>query len=489
MIGIIGSGIAGLSAGLRLRSLGYEVTVFEAHSGPGGKLDEISQDGYRFDLGPSLFTMPQYIDELFELFNENPRDHFNYLKKETLCNYFWTDGTRFQTPAERERFITAFSTSFKENPAKVRQFLEDNELKYELTAPLFLGRSLHRLKTYLNGITVKAIAKIYRLDLFKSLYQTLQSYFKNPKSLQFFSRHATYNGSSPYQTPGIMSLIPHLEMHFGTYYPEGGMRSITESLYQLAIRHGVHFHFDEKVTRIDLNKGKVIGLSTAKGSYPFDIVVSNMDVVPTYRKLLTGIKAPEKTLAQERSSSALIFYWGIQKTFKELDLHNIFFSDSYEEEFNCIFKKKTLSEDPTVYVNISSKHTASDAPEGGENWFVMINAPGNYGQNWEELIDLSRERILNKLSLLLGVNIQELIETEFVWDPRGIEAKTDSFLGALYGAASNDRMAAFLRHPNRAPQISNLYFCGGSVHPGGGIPLCVQSGKIVSELINEDYPK
>ena len=489
MIGIIGSGIAGLSAALRLRSLGYEVTVFEAHTGPGGKLDEISQDGYRFDLGPSLFTMPQYIDELFELFDENPRDHFNYLKKETLCNYFWTDGTRFQTPADKEEFITSFSTSFKENPAKVRRFLEDNSLKYELTAPLFLERSLHRLKTYLNGITVKAIAKIYRLDLFKSLYSTLQSYFKNPKSLQFFSRHATYNGSSPYQTPGIMSLIPHLEMHFGTYYPEGGMRSITESLYQLAIRHGVQFRFDEKVTRIDLHKGKVIGLSTAKGSYPFDIVVSNMDVVPTYRKLLTGIKAPEKTLAQERSSSALIFYWGIQKTFKELDLHNIFFSDRYEEEFNCIFKKKTLSEDPTVDVKISSKHTASDDPEGGENWFVMINAPGNYGQNWEELIDLSRERILNKLSLLLGVNIKEFIETEFVWDPRGIEAKTDSFLGALYGAASNDRMAAFLRHPNRAPQISNLYFCGGSVHPGGGIPLCVQSGKIVSELINEDYPK
>jgi len=489
VIGIIGSGIAGLSAALRLRSLGYEVTVFEAHTGPGGKLDEISQEGYRFDLGPSLFTMPQYIDELFDLFNENPRDHFNYLKKETLCNYFWTDGTRFQTPADKEEFINSFSTSFKENPAKVRQFIEDNELKYELTAPLFLGRSLHRLKTYLNGITVKAIARIYRLDLFKSLYSTLQSYFKNPKSLQFFSRHATYNGSSPYQTPGIMSLIPHLEMHFGTYYPEGGMRSITESLYQLAIRNGVQFHFDEKVTQIDLHQGKVIGISTAKGSYPFDIVVSNMDVVPTYRKLLTGIKAPEKTLAQERSSSALIFYWGIHKTFKELDLHNIFFSDSYEEEFNCIFREKTLSEDPTVYVNISSKHTVTDAPEGGENWFVMINAPGNYGQNWEELIDLSRERILNKLSLQLGVNIKELIETEFVWDPRGIEAKTDSFLGALYGAASNDRMAAFLRHPNRAPQISNLYFCGGSVHPGGGIPLCVQSGKIVSELINEDYPK
>ena len=489
MIGIIGSGIAGLSAALRLRSLGYEVTVFEAHPGPGGKLDQITQGRYRFDLGPSLFTMPQYIDELFELYGENPRDHFNYLRKETLCNYFWSDGTRYQTPRDKQQFVESFSDTFNENPVKVKKFLEDNGLKYELTAPLFLQRSLHRIKTYLNWLTLRAILKINRLDLFQPLYNTLESYFKNPKSLQFFSRHATYNGSSPYQTPGIMSLIPHLEMHFGTYYPEGGMRSITESLYQLALRQGVKFHFSEKVTSIDLKNGKAVGISTAKGSYPFDIVVSNMDVVPTYRKLLEGIKAPEKTLAQERSSSALIFYWGIKRIFNDLDLHNIFFSDEYKEEFKCIFEKKTLSEDPTVYVNISSKHTPTDAPEEGENWFVMINAPGNYGQNWEELIELSRERILNKLSRLLGANIKELIETEFVWDPRGIEAKTDSFLGALYGAASNDRMAAFLRHPNKSPQISNLYFCGGSVHPGGGIPLCVQSGKIVSELINEDFPK
>lgn len=378
MIGIIGSGIAGLSAALRLKSLGYEVTVFEAHPGPGGKLDQITQGRYRFDLGPSLFTMPQYIDELFELYGENPRDHFNYLRKETLCNYFWSDGTRYQTPRDKQQFVESFSNTFNENPVKVKQFLEDNELKYELTAPLFLQRSLHRIKTYLNWLTLRALSKIHRLDLFQPLYKTLESYFKNSKSLQFFSRHATYNGSSPYQTPGIMSLIPHLEMHFGTYYPEGGMRSITESLYQLALRQGVKFHFSEKVTSIELRNGKAIGISTAKGSYPFDIVVSNMDVVPTYRKLLKGIKAPEKTLAQERSSSALIFYWGIKRIFNDLDLHNIFFSDEYKEEFKCIFEKKTLSEDPTVYVNISSKHTPTDAPEGGENWFVMINAPGNY---------------------------------------------------------------------------------------------------------------
>lgn len=485
-IAVVGSGIAGLSAAIRLRSQGHEVTVFEAKASAGGKLDEIQQDGYRFDLGPSLFTMPQYVDELFECLGENPRDYFNYLKKETVCNYFWKDGTQFTAEADTENFIASFSSVFEEDPSRTRKFLSDNARKYELTAPLFIERSLHRLTTYLQPLTLKAISSIGKLDVHRTLEQTLKRYFRNPKSIQFFSRHATYNGSSPYKTPGIMSMIPHLEMHFGTYYPYGGMKQISGSLYDLAKRHGIHFHFDEKVVELQTKGKTVTHLITTKNSYTFDVVVSNMDVVPTYRKLLPKEKAPEKTLAQERSSSALIFYWGISKTFEQLDLHNIFFSDHYREEFDAIFKSKTLHEDPTIYINITSKHTEEDAPKGCENWFVMINAPGNYGQDWEELIRISRQRILSKLSTLLGEPIEPLIQSEYVWDPRGIEARTDSYRGALYGASSNQRMAAFLRHPNKSSKLKNLYFCGGSVHPGGGIPLCIQSGKIVSELISED---
>lgn len=156
------------------------------------------------------------------------------------------------------------------------------------------------------------------------------------------------------------------------------------------------------------------------------------------------------------------------------------------QEFNAIFEEKTLHEDPTVYVNITSKHTPEDAPDGCENWFVMINAPGNYDQDWPALIALSRERILAKLSRLLGEDIASLIAVEHVLDPRGIESSTQSYRGALYGAASNSQFAAFLRHPNHRSALSNVYFCGGSAHPGGGIPLCLQSGKIVSELIAHD---
>jgi phytoene dehydrogenase-like protein len=195
------------------------------------------------------------------------------------------------------------------------------------------------------------------------------------------------------------------------------------------------------------------------------------------------LKAPEKTLKQERSSSALVFYWGIKKNFDELGLHNIFFSKDYENEFFHLFKKKSVIDDPTVYINITSKLNPSDAPAECENWFTMINAPSVDGQNWNEIVKRSRKNILQKLSHYLKEDIEPLIEYEFITDPLLIESKTKSHLGALYGTSSNGRMAAFLRHPNFNRKLKNLYFCGGSVHPGGGIPLCLMSAKIVESLL------
>ncbi|MEO1653664.1 MAG: phytoene desaturase, partial [Bacteroidota bacterium] len=179
----------------------------------------------------------------------------------------------------------------------------------------------------------------------------------------------------------------------------------------------------------------------------------------------------------------LIFYWGIAKRFPELSLHNIFFSQDYQVEFQHLFRKKDIYPDPTVYINISSKENPADAPEGAENWFTMINAPHNAGQDWEQLIPKARLYILDKLERNLGKNIRDLIETEEILDPRLIERKTASSAGALYGNSSNNRYAAFLRHANFSSRIKNLHFCGGSVHPGGGIPLCLLSAKIASSFI------
>ena len=484
---VIGAGIAGLAVSLRLRKQGFAVSVYEANSYPGGKLTSFEQDGYRFDAGPSLFTMPQYVDELFQLYNLQPSDYFQYKRKEILCNYFWEDGKRFSVPADKQEFVEDASKEFNVSAKKLQKYLANSQKKYDLTAPVFLEKSLHKIGTYLSMKTLKAFVQSSSMGITTNLNHINESQIIEPHLVQFFNRFATYNGSSPYKTPGIMSMIPHLEMHHGTFFPKGGMASITQSLYDLAKEQEVEFHFSQKVNRIIVKSGKAEGVETEEGVVNADVVISNMDIFPTYKKLLKDQRYPKLTLAQERSSSALIFYWGVKKEFPKLDLHNILFSKKYKEEFDYIFEKRSLSNDPTVYINISSKEETTDAPENCENWFVMINAPGNYGQDWEEMINTARESILNKIKNTLGLDIRSLIETEAILDPRSIESKTSSYRGALYGAASNSKFAAFLRHPNFTRKIKNLYFCGGSVHPGGGIPLCLLSAKIVAEIINDKH--
>jgi phytoene desaturase len=255
-------------------------------------------------------------------------------------------------------------------------------------------------------------------------------------------------------------------------------------MVQLAEELGVKIYYQSPVQEILRERGEAKGIKVNDENHAFDIVVSNMDVVNTYRHLLPGENQPGKILKQPKSSSALIFYWGITKQFKKLSLHNIFFSKEYKREFQCIFQEKTISEDPTIYVNITSKYKPDDAPEGCENWFVMINVPNNDGQDWDQLIGQARLNIIGKLSRILNTDILSLIACESILDPRGIESRTSSSQGALYGNSSNNKYAAFLRHANFSSTIKNLYFCGGSVHPGGGIPLCLLSAKITADMIN-----
>lgn len=485
---VVGAGIAGIASALRLNHQGYDVTVFEANAHTGGKLHAKKLGAYRFDMGPSLFTMPHLVDELFELYNENPVNYFNYNQKEIICNYFWDDGATFQVTADEEKFISEAANFFEEKPEQIKAYLEQNKKKYDLTANLFLEKSLHKVSTYLSKSTLKAIFQLHKLDIYKSLNEVNKNYFSNPKLVQLFNRYATYNGSNPYKTPGIMSMIPHLEMHFGTYYPKNGMHEISQSLTRLAVDKGIKFRLSTPVQHIKSKYNKVLGVQADGHLHEADIVVSNMDVFGSYHKLLKQAKKPEKTLRQERSSSAMIFYWGIKKTFPELDLHNIFFSSDYANEFSHLFEKKDICEDPTVYVNITSKEDKNDAPEGCENWFVMVNAPTHEGQNWKEIAKKTKKNILNKLNKVLGVKLEQLIEEEMIWDPSGIESDTFSHQGSLYGASSNNQFSAFLRHPNFSRQYPNLFFCGGSVHPGGGIPLCLLSAKIVGDLTKKYYP-
>jgi phytoene desaturase len=482
---IIGAGIAGIATAIRLAVKGYEVEVFEANSYPGGKLTSIEKDGYRFDAGPSLFTMPQYVDELFTLAGKNARDYFNYQKLDVVCQYFYEDGTKLTAYADEQKLAVEVTTKTGESADAMQQFAANSKRIYQITNHVFLERSLHRIKTYLRWDTLKSIASLLQIDAMRSMHKANQSFFKDRRMVQYFDRYATYNGSNPYKAPATLNVIPHLEQHYGAWFPAGGMQAITDSLVKLAESVGVKFHYNSPVQEIVIEDKKVKAIKVKGATLTADIVVSNVDVWFTYHKLLSKYPEfkPNKILQQERSSSALIFYWGIKKQFKQLDLHNIFFSADYEAEFKHIWQEKNISPDPTIYLNISSKYKQDDAPAGHENWFVMINVPNNTGQNWDVLINEARENIRKKLFRILGEDVKQLITSESILDPRGIESKTSSYQGSLYGNGSNTQFAAFLRHANRSAKIKNLFFCGGSVHPGGGIPLALLSARIVGEWL------
>ena len=478
---VIGAGIAGLSSAIRLAAKGVHLTVLEQQDTYGGKMGVWEQDGYRYDTGPSLFTMPQYVNELLTIDGKSDVT-FEYDELENIGNYFWEDGTQMTATKDVEQLKDEFLKQLSEPKENIDAYLADSKIKFEITNHVFLEKSLHKLKTYLSWGTVKSFFRLSKVDIFKNMNAQNELRFNNPKTVQFFNRYATYNGSNPYQASATLNVIPHYEFGFGAFFPKKGIRSIADALYQKAIHLGVIFQFSTQVSKVE----KIGERYIVNGDTESDILICNMDVASAAKGPLKNFVS-SKRKKYEPSSSALIFYWGIDREFKELDLHNIFFSSDYMKEFENIFHNRKIDNDPTVYIHISSKCKVDDAPVGCENWFVMVNAPYVAGQDWEKMINEARENILIKVSKRLGTDISRHIRLEHKLTPELIQSKTGSYKGALYGSSSNYRMAAFLRQPNFSSEHKGLYFCGGSVHPGGGIPLCLLSGKITTDIIAHDF--
>jgi phytoene desaturase len=486
---VIGAGVAGMASAIRLAVQGYEVSVYEKNSYPGGKLSELNSNGYHFDAGPSLFTQPQLLEELFALANEPIENYFTYEPVPISCHYFYEDGTRVKAYADHGLFAKELVDQLGEQEGSLAAYLNRSKKIYNAIGHIFLNHSLHKRATLFQKKIGKALKATRFAYLFGTMHKINAAHFKNPKTVQLFDRYATYNGSDPYKAPGMLTLIPHVEHTEGVFYPAGGMTSVANALYRLAEKKGVKFYLGQAVQRVIHHDGRVKGIVVNDKNVDADLVVSNMDVYFTYKHLLNEERRSKRILKQERSSSALILYLGMRKEFPELGLHNVFFAKDYKAEFDHLFRTKKVYDDPTVYINITSKlEPGIQAPQGKENWFVMINVPANIGQNWEAYREKYRSAVIAKLNRILNIDIEPLIETEEMADPVLIESKTGSFQGSLYGTSSNSRMAAFLRHPNFSKKIKGLYFVGGSVHPGGGIPLCLHSAAIMSDLVQKDQP-
>ena len=390
---IIGSGVAGLAAAVRLGAAGFKVTVVEANNYVGGKLTTQQLGRYRFDMGPSVFTLPNLVEELTEI-SKIKDEKFEYLHLDKICNYFYEDGTSLIAYTDKEKFATEVASKLGETKQSIYDQLKYSATAYELTADLFMHRSLHKLSNFLNLKTAKAILNIGKLKMGKTMNEVNKDRFKNPKTVQLFNRFATYNGSNPYQAPAIINIIAHLEHNIGAFAPKGGMHDITIHLYNLSLKLGVEYKMNTRVLQIKTENDIAVGVNTSNGEIKADIVVSDADIKHVYTKLLDKKYYPTKILEQEKSLSALIFYWGIKKEFKELSLHNILFSANGEEEFKIVFGEKKPYHDPTTYINITSKVTPADAPEGCENWFVMINVPHNASGEPIQYVQETRKNII-----------------------------------------------------------------------------------------------
>lgn len=482
---VIGAGIGGLSASVRLAKEGYQVTVFEANGFAGGKINSKQLGGYRFDMGPSVFTGPQYVKELYEICGED-FDDFPYERLKDSFTYYYPDGQRFTLPHNREALLDVMEHELGEDRRTVEKYLKRAGKNYARISSLFIEASVHRLRHINVRRLLTALAHLPAYNLGRTMNQVNRGTFRNAKSVQLFNRFASYNGSSPYLAPAMLNMISHLELNEGVHLPRGGMVQISDKVKGLADKLGVQFRFNEKVEEILVRHREVRGVRTANGTCEADVVFSDMDVAFTYEKLMPEQERPERILKQEKSSSALVFYFGVKKSFPELGVHNIFFSGDYQAEYDHIFNQKKVFSDPTIYLNITSKRVPEDAPEGCENWFLMINAPVNVGQDWEANTREMRQVMLSKVSKALGEDVEPLIEEETVMDPVLIEEWYSGKMGSIYGNASNNSFAAFRRHANFSRKIRGLYFVGVTVHPGGGIPLAINSAKIALRCLNED---
>jgi phytoene desaturase len=470
---VIGAGLGGLACAIRLARAGHAVEVWERNEAPGGKLRELRRDGYSWGTGPSLLTMPQVLRELFADAGERIEDHLTLERLDSCCRYFWTDGT-----------VIDEDEAFWARP-EVARFLDYARGIHALSGEAYLNRppsEFWRAFTPANWPKLRHLGKVATT---RTMAQEVERRITDPHLRQIFLRFATYNGSSPYRTPATFNIIPFVEAEYGGWYVGGGLPEISRALGQVAEKLGVTFHFN--TTAVSWRDGVATAESGATARA--DVLVCNADALAARAGFLpVPLGALEKLLAPPLSTSGFILFLGVRGRDERLDHHNIFFSNDYPREFAEIHDQRVAPTEPTIYISISARHDAGHAPAGHDNYFVLVNVPARDPLNpWTQAETWAhRERVLARLADF-GVDLTGRIESEQVFTPTDFARRDLAHHGALYGWASHSIRASLLRPPLRAPERRDVYFVGGTTHPGGGIPLVLLSGRMVAEMIEREH--
>ena len=488
---VTGAGLGGLSAAISLASEGFTVDLLEKNDKVGGKLNVLAKDGFTFDLGPSILTMPHIFRKLFDRVGKNMEDYVSIETVEPHWRNFFEDGSTLDLSSDP---LVMKQELDKLGPDSARQF--DEFLAYskrlsDITEDGYFAQGLDSFWELLKHYG--PVKSLQEFDVFRSMDQGVKRFIKDPKLVDVLNYFIKYVGSSPYDSPALMNLLPYIQFGYGLWYIKGGMYGMAQGLQKLALELGVNIQVNAEVVEIQHEGGRASAVRLADGRVlAADIVVSNMEVIPAYKNLMQGQEAEIRRVEKfAPSCSGLVLHLGVDTIYPQLAHHNFFYSDHPREHFKAIFHDHRLSEDPTIYLVAPCKSDPSQAPRGCEIIKILPHIPHLDPDKPLSADDYAamRERVLIKLERMGLTDLRKHIVCEESWTPVDIQAKYYSNQGSIYGVVADRFKNLGFKNAQRSKVLKNLYFVGGSVNPGGGMPMVTLSGQLVRDKILADLAK
>jgi len=485
---VIGAGVAGLATAVSLARSGFNVKVYEKNSEPGGRCGRICRDGHRFDLGATIFLMPSIYKDVFQYLGISLEKELASKPLSVIYRLFFTDSKYIDFTTEKDNLKNQLESFEKGSFEKALKYIEGGYKNFNTAYKDLLGKNFYKLSDFINISNIKLLIN---LKTYKSHKGYTAEFFRNSNLKTAFTFQNIYVGQNPMTAPALFSMLPAAELTEGSLFPDGGMHAIVELLKKKADELGVEFFFNSGVKKIINEKDKVSGIILENGEIQFsDIIVANADLPYVYKELLPRSLDSRLLDIKKYSCSAIVYHWGIDKQYHQLGHHSVFVSSKYKEGLKAIFRFNSMSDEPSFYVHSPAKTDKTAAPEGHESLSIIIpvgHLTKKNEEDWLKLRQIGRNSIIERLKKEGLEDIEEHIKFEICYLPQTWKSVFNVSRGSVFGSINHSIMQmGYFRPKNKHSKYKNLYFAGGSTHPGNGVPLVLLSAKLTSQRIIED---
>jgi phytoene desaturase len=481
---VIGAGVGGIYTAARLAKHGYRVTVCEKNSRPGGRCSHLERDGHSFDTGPTLLMMPDIFTRAFADLGELLTNHLDLQRLDPTYHVHFHDSAALTVTADQTRMRAQLEAIEPHSFKAFQRYLEEGRFFHKLAMPNFIDRDFRSVFDY---FTPKNLYLALRLKVFRKHYNYMGRFFRDPKLKEAFTFRDAYLGLNPFEASAMFALLQYLELADGVWLPKGGMYSIVTELVKVAERLGVHFVYNTPVNRLNVAKDRVSGVTVANGEQlRADIVVANADLTYVYQRLLPISRMAHSLLRKEYTCSAITFYWGTDRQYPQLGVHNLFVSGEYQRSFRQVVKDLTLPNDPSFYLHTPVPADPNRAPKGHDSLMAVVPVGHMHDttpQNWPRLRNQARRLVFKRLAAIGLTDLPKRIKFEVSYTAEDWAQLYNLTKGATLGLNHNLRQMGYLRPRNRHQRFHNLYFTGASTHPGSGVPTVLISARLTSERI------